>query len=79
VQSTIYQEFYHSIVYLVNEGSHIKSSIDSDFCQLSSSGDVVSKEHWRHYHKVTELFHNVWAFYLFMLLKSKCQQFGKSQ
>jgi hypothetical protein len=25
VQSTIYQEFYHSIVYLVNEGSRIKN------------------------------------------------------
>ena len=32
-------------------------SIDFDFCNLSSSGDVVYKEHWWHRHKlVTDLF-----------------------
>ena len=34
-------------------------SIDFDFCNLSSSGDVVYKECWWHWHKlVTDLFYH---------------------
>jgi hypothetical protein len=34
-------------------------SIDFDFCNLSSSGDVVYKERWWHWHKlVTDLFYD---------------------
>jgi hypothetical protein len=44
------------------------TSIGFHFCNLSSSGDVVYKERWRHWHRY---FMILWVFYLFKLLKSK--------
>ena len=56
-------------------------SIDFHFCNVSSSGDVVYMERWRHLHKlVTDFFFAIlWAFYVFKYLNETCHQIGKYQ
>ena len=55
-------------------------SMDFDFWNLTSSGDIVYKEHWwREHTQLLIYFTILWAYDLFKLLNSKCHQIGKYQ
>jgi hypothetical protein len=58
--------FHHLLVCFQTSVYIRQQSIDFVFCNLSSSGDVVYRKRWWHWHKlVTDLFYILWAFYLF--------------